>query len=124
MMKPLAFVCSENMVLGNQLVNRLQDLGYRVEVISDGTQLSTQTASALPFVIICDLVSRGIDLVPAIRGLKQNEATGHIPVIGMTTNPDQQYHAKAVGAGASVVAMESGILVQLPQLLDMALAVD
>ena len=49
---------------------------------------------------------------------------GHIPIIGMTTNPNQQFHADAIAAGASVVAMESGILAQLPQLLDMALAVD
>ena len=124
MMKPLAFVCSENMVLGTQLVDRLQDLGYRVEIISDAGQLSAQTRSARPFVIVSDLVSRGTDVVPVIKGLRQDKETAHIPIIGMTTNPNQQFHADAIAAGASVVTMESGILTQLPQLLDMALAVD
>ncbi len=124
MLKPLAFVCSENMVLGSQLVNRLQDLGYRVEVISDADQILVQARSARPFVIISDLVSRGTNAVPVIKELRQDEATAHIPVIGMTTNPRQQFHADAVAAGVSVVAMESGILAQLPQLLDIALAVE
>lgn len=124
MMKPLAFVCSENMVLGTQLVDRLQDLGYRVEIISNAGQLSTQTRSARPFVIVSDLTSHGIDLVPVIKRLRQEEETAHIPVIAMTTNPNQQFHADAIAAGARVVAMESRILAQLPQLLDMALAVD
>jgi len=124
MMKPLAFVCSDNMVLGTQLVDRLEELGYRVEIIADAHQLSAQTRSSRPFVIVSDLVSRGTDLVPAIKGLRQDKETAHIPIIGMTTNPNRQFHANAVAAGASVVSMESGILAQLPQLLDMALAVD
>jgi CheY-like chemotaxis protein len=124
MMRPLAFVCSENMVLGTQLVDRLQELGYRVEILSDANHLSDQTRAARPFVIVSDLVSRGTDLAPMIKGLRHDQATAHIPIIGMTTNPNQQFHADAIAAGASVVAMESGILAQLPQLLDMALAVD
>ncbi len=123
-MKPLAFVCSENMILGTQLVDRLHNLGYRVEIIPDADQLSAQARSARPFVIVSDLTSRGTSLMPVIRGLRQEEATAHIPVIAMTTNPNRQYHSEAVAAGASVVAMESGILAQLPQLLDVALALD
>jgi CheY-like chemotaxis protein len=124
MMKPLAFVCCENMVLGTQLVDRLQQLGYRVEVLADPGQLSSQTRAAKPFVIVSDLVYRGMDLVPVFKSLRHGKETEHIPIIGMTTSPNQQLHADAVAAGASVVAMESGILAQLPQLLEMALAVD
>ena len=123
MKEPLAFVCSENLVLGNQLVTRLQDLGYRVEMVARD-QLCAQAVSAKPFVVLSDLVSRDADMLPIIRELRQNQATAHIPILGITSDPNQEFHAKAVAAGATVVAMESGILNQLAQLLDMALAVE
>jgi CheY-like chemotaxis protein len=123
MMQPLAFVCSENLILGNQLVTRLQDLGYRVEIVSAG-QLSAQARTSKPFIILCDLVSKGVDLLPTIKELRASNLTAHIPIIGITNNPNPKLQAAAVAGGATVVAMESGILAQLPQLLEMALAVE
>ena len=123
-MNPLAFVCSENMVLGNQLLNRLQDLGYRAQAVGDPRQLLTLARTIKPFLIVTDLTSRQGDLLAIIKELREDESTRHIPVLGVTNQTNRQFHADAVSAGATLVAMESGILAQLPQLLDQALALD
>ena len=36
---PLAILLYENLIPGSQLINRLQDLGYRVETINDARLL-------------------------------------------------------------------------------------
>ncbi|MSU62463.1 MAG: hypothetical protein EXS31_08710 [Pedosphaera sp.] len=123
-MKPLAFICLENSVVGSQLVNRLMDLGYQPQSVSDISQLASQAKTGKPFVIVCSLVSKRADVLQLIREMRADEATKHIPVIGVTPDLSSKFHSDAVAAGATLVVVESGVLAQLPQLLDAALAVD
>jgi PleD family two-component response regulator len=125
MMRPLAFICySENMVLGNQLVNRLGDMGYRVQVISKVGEMCSLARSAKPFVIVGEISTRKAGLLPVVKEIRQDEEVCHIPILGFTSEKDQRFHSEAVASGVNLVAMENGILGQLPQLLDMALAVE
>ena len=56
--------------------------------------------------------------------LRSSEVTAHIPVVGIARKADAQFHSEAVAAGATLISMENGILAQLPQLLDQALALE
>ncbi len=123
-MKPLAFICLENSVVGSQMVNRLMDLGYQPQSVNDISQLASQAKSRMPFVIICSLVSKRADALQVVREMRAEEATKHIPVIGVTPDLSPKFHSDAVEAGATLVVVENGVLAQLPQLLDAALAVE
>ncbi len=121
---PLALVCFESLLLGNQLINRLQDLGYRVQTVSDATLLSGKAESEKPLLLVVDLTVRG-DVCGAIRGVKSQPQTRHIPVLVIAsarTSPALQEAARA--AGADLIAGDRAILEQLPQLLDQVLQLE
>ena len=122
--QPLALICSGNAILSNQLANRLTDLGYRVQVLHSADDLVDQAQRAKPFLILADLVIQGVDLLPGIQKLRNDSTTRHIPWLGITTESGQEFHSRAIKSGATLVAMENGILAQLPQLLDQALLVE
>jgi len=107
MTTPLALVFYERLLPGSQLVNRLQDLGYRVQTISDVQTLVRQALQEKPLILVTDLASACADMCAIIRELKRNPETRHIPA-----------------AGATIVAGNEAILDQLPQLLDQALQVE
>src|SRR3954471_11529819 len=57
MTKPLALVFYERLMPGSQLVNRLQDLGYRVSTCTDLACVLAQAETELPMVLVMDLTS-------------------------------------------------------------------
>ena len=121
---PLALVCFESLLLGNQLINRLQDLGYRVQTVSDCTLLSGRVESEKPLLLLIDLNVRG-DVSGAIRRIKCETQTRHVPVLAITsarTPPALQEAARA--AGADLITGDRAILEQLPQLLDQVLLLE
>ena len=124
MTKPLAFVLYEAILPGSQIVNRLQDLGYRVQTVSDSQSLNALASLEKPMVLLADLVSRSADVCGAIKALKSNPVTAHIPVIGFVGPDRSELQAAAAEAGATLVAGSEEILDQLPELLDQALVVD
>ena len=124
MTTPLALVFYENLLPGSQLVNRLQDLGYRVRTVSDVQTLALQALQEKPLVIVADLASATSDVCNTIRELKKNPETRHIPVLAFTEPENGELQAAATTAGATMVAGNDAILDQLPQLLDQALQVE
>lgn len=123
MTTPLALVFYENLLPGSQLVNRLQDLGYRVQTIDDLKTLVVQAVREKPLVIVSDLAAAQSDVCAVIRELKRNSETKHIPVIAFSDMKDEQLPA-ATAAGATIVAGSGAILDQLPELLEQALRVE
>jgi CheY-like chemotaxis protein len=119
--KPLALVFYESLLPGTQLVNRLQDLGYRVAAITQPTKLLSEAKQGRPLVVVMDLASQNPKLCDIIRELKQTPETGHIPVLAFTRDGDEKWRAKAQSAGAALVAGDVAILAHLPQLLDQVL---
>lgn len=124
MTTPLALVFYERLLPGSQLVNRLQDLGYRVQTISDVQTLVRQALQEKPLILVTDLASAYADMCAIIRELKRNPETRHIPVLAFTELKNEKMQASAAAAGATIVAGNEAILDQLPQLLDQALQVE
>ena len=89
MTKPLALVFYENLLPGSQLVNRLHDLGYRVQTIGDAGKIVDEARQAKPIVLVADLVSRASDVCSMIGKLKENLETRHIPILAFTGSKDR-----------------------------------
>jgi PleD family two-component response regulator len=124
MTKPLALIFYEQLLPGSQLVNRLQDLGYRPQVVTDSQQLFQQARESLPLVILCDLGSEKTGVCRQIEQIRAETATAHIPILAFGTKKEPKLQADAREAGANLVAADEGLLAQLPQLLDQVLQVD
>jgi PleD family two-component response regulator len=122
--KPLAFVFYENLLSGQQLANRLQDIGYRVQTITDISQLQIQTQAQKPMLLVAEFASAKSLLSEAIRALKENSETAHIPILAYVAGGNANLTEAARAAGATLVANEAGLLEQLPQLLEQVLQVD
>jgi CheY-like chemotaxis protein len=124
MTKPLALVFYERLMPGTQLVNRLQDLGYRVQTVSDAALLIETARREMPMVALVDLITDRANICSIIKDLKENQETSHVPVIGFAAQKEQKLHAEAVRCGATLVAFDDALLPQLPHLLEHALRVE
>jgi CheY-like chemotaxis protein len=114
----------EDLMPGSQLVNRLQDLRYRVQTAGSPEDLVASAAGDGPMLIILDLVSRKTNLADLIRGLRANPATAHLPVLGFADDADESLQAAARAAGATVVVGDSVIVTHLQQFIERALQVE
>lgn len=124
MTKPLALVYYERLMPGTQLVNRLQDLGYRVQTVTEPSLLLATARTERPMIALVDLVTDRANICSIIKEMKEHEETGHIPVVGFAAQKDQKLHTEAARCGATLVAYDDALLPQLPQLLEHALQVD
>ena len=120
MTQPLAIVFYEKLMPGSQLVNRLQDLNYRVQVINDLASLQQCAHSEGPLLVIADLAGRA-EVCHAIAALKADSATSHIPVIAFADEKATELQAAAQKAGATLAVSETAMINYLPQLLNQAL---
>lgn len=124
MTQPLALVFYEKLLPGTQLVNRLQDLGYRVQTASDADALVLGAAKEKPMIVLVDLAAKRAPIVDAIVQLRQNPATNHLPIIGFCDEKDAKTQNAARAAGATLVVSESAVLTHLQPFLDQALQLD
>ncbi len=124
MTQPLALVLYEKLLPGSQIVNRLQDMNYRVQVIAEAHRLVECAEQAKPLVVLADLESRQGDVCDVLARLKRNAATQHLPVIAFCPETAAELQATAQAAGARLVVGEKAILQHLPQILDQALQVE
>jgi CheY-like chemotaxis protein len=121
-MQPLALVLYEKLLPGSQLVNRLQDLGWRVQTVNDEAALTRSAAEQRPMIVIADLLSAHKSVSNGIAELRRNESTKHIPVIAFTADSDQKVFQAALNAGATVVVSDTAILQHLDQVIEQALS--
>jgi CheY-like chemotaxis protein len=111
---PLAILLYENLIPGSQLINRLQDLGYRVETINDARLLVELAEREKALVVVADL----------FKAMKTNPATSHIPVVAFADAKQRDLQKAASANGANLVASNLTIVAHLPQFLDQALQID
>jgi CheY-like chemotaxis protein len=123
MTQPLAIVFYEKLMPGSQLVNRLQDLNYRVQAITDATTLLITTQREMPMLLVADLASRA-DITRVIADLKADPATAHIPVIAFADEKATAQLTAAQTAGAALAVSEAALSNYLPQLLNQALHIE
>jgi len=124
MTRPLALFVYERLMPGGQLVNRLQDLGYRVQSLADPATMVEQAEREKPLLIIADLEPHHAAVCAAISSLKQNPATAHIPVIAFASASHAPEHELARAAGATLVVTDTAIIAHFNQFLEQALQVD
>ncbi len=124
MTQPLALVLYEKLLPGTQLVNRLQDLNYWVQTLSDADALVTFARQDKPMLVMVDLVSTRQNVCSAISLLRKDPETHHIPVIAFAPEKAVELEKSARAAGATLVVSETAILTHLPQFLDQALQVE
>jgi CheY-like chemotaxis protein len=123
MSKPLAIVFYERLMPGSQLVNRLRDLNYRVTAVNNAIALFATVQREMPLLLLADLVTKG-DVVGAIKTIKDNPDTSHVPVIVFAPENDPVLQTAAQKSGANLVVAESMTVSYLPQLLEQVLRVD
>ena len=124
MTQPLALVLYEKLLPGSQLVNRLQDLNYRVQTIAKAETLVKCAEQAKPMLVLADLEPAQNNVCTALARLKQNPATKHLPIIAFSGQDAAELQAAAQAAGVTLLVSEATILNQLPQILDQALQVE
>jgi CheY-like chemotaxis protein len=124
MTQPLALVFYERLMPGSQLVNRLQDLKFRVDTVNDLMSLVSLAQTEGPMVVFVDLESVQEGMCQAITTLKSDATTQHIPVVafGSKRMPDMQVAVQK--AGANLVVAETALLDHLPDLLNQVLQVE
>jgi len=122
-MQPLALVIYERLMPGSQLVNRLQDLNYRVLVLNEVTGLAATVQRESPLLLVLDLTVPG-DVCGALATLRSTPATAHLPVIGFAPENARDLLPAAQAAGANMAVTEIALLNHLAQLLDQALNLD
>jgi CheY-like chemotaxis protein len=120
-MQPLALILYEKLLPGTQLVNRLQDLGWRVQTLNDDAALTRTAEEQKPMLVFADLLSTRKNICDGIASLRRNSNTQHIPVIGFTAESDQKIFDGALAAGATVVVSDTAVLQHLNQVIDQAL---
>lgn len=109
---------------GSQLVNRLQDLKYRVQVVATADELLATAASAGPMLILCDLASRRGAVSEVIKQLRATPATAHLPIIAFADEAEGPLSAAGKAAGATLVVTDAAILAHLNLLVARALQVE
>ncbi len=123
MTQPLALVLYERLLPGRQLVNRLQDLKYRVQTLSDPAFLVQAAEESKPMLVLVDLEPATAVVCGAVSRLKRNPATQHLPVLAYSSD-QSELEAEARDAGATLSVRDSAVLNHLPQLLEQALQVE
>ena len=123
MTQPLAIVFYERLMPGSQLVNRLQDLNYRVQAINNSALLAATARREFPLLVFADVDARG-DVCGAIAQIKADDTTRHLPVIAFAPDNRNELLTAAQRAGASLAVGESALAGHLQTVLDQALNVD
>ncbi len=123
MPQPLALVCYERLMPGSQLVNRLQDLNYRVLVLNNVALLAATAKREKPLLLLADLTTPG-DVFEAIAKVKADSETSHLPIIAFAPESETAMIEAAQKAGANFAVTETGLASHLPHMIDRALQVD
>ena len=121
MIEPLALVLYEKLLPGTQVVNRLQDLRYRVQTVGEAGKLVECAEQVKPMLVLVDLESTRNDVCAALAKLKQNPATKHLPIIAFAAKSAAELQASAKAAGVTLIVSEAALLTHLPQFLEQAL---
>ena len=124
MKQPLALVFYERLLPGTQLVNLLQDLGYRVQTLDQTDRLAEAAREQPPLLVLADLEPVRGDILAAIQRIRSSSATAHLPVVAFTGRDTPEVRAAAQRAGVTLVVPDQALLNHLPQLLEQALRVE
>jgi hypothetical protein len=122
--QPLALLLYERILPGSQLVNRLQDMGYRVISVNGAGALVETCVKEKPIVLFADVRDGDDRVCAALRQLLAGAETGHIPVICTVPVQAPKVEEELRQMGVKLVVQENVILAHLGQFLEQALHLD
>jgi CheY-like chemotaxis protein len=122
--QPLVILLYERILPGSQLLNRFQDLGYRVQAISNPRLLVETAGQEKPLLAVVDMPFANGGAAAAIAELRADAATSHLPVIAIVPANDKAWEEKAVQARATLVAHDNAIVPHLDRFLQQALQIE
>ncbi|MCS7091366.1 MAG: hypothetical protein RMN51_02255 [Verrucomicrobiota bacterium] len=122
--KPRLILFYERLMPGTQLVNRLQDLGYQVQIVSAPEELHAATVAWKPLLLVADLESTRGDVCMAISRIRADSATSHVPVLAFHGAQRPELARQAQEAGATLVVQDAALVNYLSQVLNRALELD
>ena len=106
------------------MFNRLQDLKYRVQAVTEVRKLEETASGVGAMLIFLDLGIKGADACALISSLKKNEKTGHIPIIAFADDGAEQVQSAAKKAGATQVVSDTAVVTHLSELIQQALQME
>ncbi|MCX8155831.1 MAG: hypothetical protein N3J91_05165 [Verrucomicrobiae bacterium] len=124
MTRPLVILVYERILPGSQLLNRFQDMGYRVLALNDPAGLVETARREGPLLAVVDMPFSQADAARAIAELRSSPDTQHVPVIAIVPALDKEMEQKAVASQATLVAHDNAILNHLDRFLQQALQLD
>ena len=124
MTSPLALLLYERLLPSSALGNKLRDQGYRILHVSDPAAIVTTAETEKPLVFFVDLEVKSTDACAAIKSLKSNAATAHIPILAFSSPKHEKLQEAALAAGATIIASDEAIVAQLSAMLDQAMLVE
>src|ERR1700760_1643353 len=83
--EPLAVVFYDRLMPGSQLVNRLQDLNYRVFTVGNIALLAATIRREQPLLVVADLAARG-DVCATIGKIMADPVTNHLSLIAFSAD--------------------------------------
>ncbi len=124
MTQPLALVLYERLLPGSQIVNKLVDLKYRVQPLSDPSKLQSVAEQEKPMLVIADFHSHPDRIATGVAKMRQMTSTVHIPVIGFGAGDEEKSQEAARNAGVTLLVSEAALLNHLSECLEQALRVE
>jgi DNA-binding response OmpR family regulator len=93
-------VCDDDPNIRNIIDFGLQAEGFQVLDAADGAEALELARGEAPDLVILDVMMPGSDGVEVCAALKQDEATGHLPVLLLTARTGKQDRDRGLAAGA------------------------
>lgn len=90
-------VVEDDAMLSQVLAESLKAEKFKVEVVSDGSEVLNEAIRFTPHIIILDLILPGIDGFEVLKQLKEESKTTNIPVV-VLSNLNQASDVKSVKA--------------------------
>ncbi|MEW5926978.1 MAG: response regulator [Gemmatimonadota bacterium] len=115
MLQPLVLVVDDSEELRLLFSSVLTQSGYAVLQAHDGREAIVQATDHRPDLILMDLDMPGVSGWEAVRHLKSDAHTAHIPVVAVTANPGSGLSARLRAARFSAYVAKP---VRLPHLVE------
>lgn len=119
---PVLLIIEDNADLRFYLKENLGE-NYRIIEASNGNEGYERAASALPDLIISDVMMPGIDGLELCKKLKNDARTSHIPIILLTAKVSSEQELEGLGAGADDYVTKpfnyEVLTIKIKKLLDM-----